>query len=317
MEFRSFYLKSFPLCCLIPVEGFCPSPSIFAFKLVCGRRRSSFSSLGSATVSRSNCVMTETSWVSFGTVSMCLPLKTLSHFPLNVGFLSFLTLGDWSSFHNIALETLKFRVLIIWSIWSFTAVFNCEQFGFPLFRAVSWSYKANTVWSWAEFCSFDLYNPSRSTSEGISLPDSSAWSHLTSKSWTSTVCKLTVNESESPCAACIGSGCTEILIDHVRNWSSSWDWVVFLSTLLFDTYSFSEEYLRVEELVWCRRNHRIKHIEVQGNRFAPWSIAMSQVRQLSLQSQLLWCPVHSDLKIWLFLYIPHSWSWLSPALKIP
>ena len=29
-----------------------------------------------------------------------LPLKTLSHFP-NVGFLSFLTLGDWSPFHNI------------------------------------------------------------------------------------------------------------------------------------------------------------------------------------------------------------------------
>ena len=45
---------------------------------------------------KGNCelCMTEITWVSFGTLSMCLPLKTLFHFPLNVGFLSFLTLGD-------------------------------------------------------------------------------------------------------------------------------------------------------------------------------------------------------------------------------
>ena len=36
--------------------------------------------------------MTETTWVSFGTLSMCLPLKTLLHFPLNVDFLSWLIL---------------------------------------------------------------------------------------------------------------------------------------------------------------------------------------------------------------------------------
>ena len=65
-------------------------------------------------------------------------------------------------------------VVNIWSKWSFTAVFTCRSFGF-LFRAVSWSYKANTVWRWAEFCNFDLYNPSRIISEGISLTDKSAW----------------------------------------------------------------------------------------------------------------------------------------------
>ena len=93
--------------------------------------------------------------------------------------LSFLS-DAWSPFHNIVPDP-EVSILIIWSIWSFTAVFNCWKFGF-LFFVDSWSYKANTVWSWTEFCNFDLHNPSRITSEGISLTDCSAWSHLTSKS---------------------------------------------------------------------------------------------------------------------------------------
>ena len=60
----------------------------------------------------------------------------------------------------------------------------------------------------------------------------------------------------------IGSGCTEILVDHVRNLSSSQESVVFLSTLFFDTYSLSKMYLRVVKLFYYRRNHRIKHIEI-------------------------------------------------------
>ena len=36
----------------------------------------------------------------------------------------------------------------------------------------------------------------------------------------------------------MSSGCTEILMDHVRNLSSSWESVGLLNTLLFDTYSF-------------------------------------------------------------------------------
>ena len=69
-------------------------------RIWCGRRRSSFSSLTFHPVARGYFVMTETARVSVGTLSMCFPLITLSHFHLNVGFLSFLTLGDWSSFHN-------------------------------------------------------------------------------------------------------------------------------------------------------------------------------------------------------------------------
>ena len=47
----------------------------------------------------------ETTWVSFGTLSMCLPLKTLLHFPLNAGFVSVMTLCNWSSFHNIVSDS--------------------------------------------------------------------------------------------------------------------------------------------------------------------------------------------------------------------
>ena len=50
---------------------------------------------------------------------------------------------------------------IIWSLWSFAAVFNCWWFSGLLFRATSWSLKAITIWSWTEFCDFELCNPSR------------------------------------------------------------------------------------------------------------------------------------------------------------
>ena len=103
-------------------------------------------------------------------------------------------------FDSSSFRTMKFRVLTIWSIWSFTAVFKRKWFG-SLLRAVSSSYNANTVWSWTEFCNFDLYNPSRIISEGISLTGNSAWSHLMSKSWTSSFCKLVANKVESPCTA--------------------------------------------------------------------------------------------------------------------
>ena len=41
-------------------------------------------------------ILIETTWVFLRTLSNCLLLKTLLHFPVNVGFLSFLTHGDWS-----------------------------------------------------------------------------------------------------------------------------------------------------------------------------------------------------------------------------
>ena len=75
-------------------------------------------------------------------------------------FFPFFTLGDWIPFHNIVLvfgipNSLQFSI--------------CWWFSVPLCRAISWSYNAITVRRWAEICNFDLYNPSRIWSEGISL----------------------------------------------------------------------------------------------------------------------------------------------------
>ena len=80
-----------------------------------------------------------------------------------------------------------------------------------------------------------------------------------------------------------------MLTDHVCNLLLSQDSVVILSTLLFDTDSLSEKQTR-DNLLQCRRNLRIKHFEV-GEISSP---AMSQVRQLILQSRLPYA-VHSDL----------------------
>ena len=100
MESRSSYLKSFPLRCLILLMVFVPRrqslPSNWMREnmiiLFVSDQRHCF---------QRQCVMTETTWGSFGTLSMCRPLKTLLHFPHNVGFVSFSTLGDWSSSHHI------------------------------------------------------------------------------------------------------------------------------------------------------------------------------------------------------------------------
>ena len=50
--------------------------------------------------------------------------------------------------------------------------------------------------------------------------------------------------------------------DHKSNMPPSSESVVFLSTLLFDAYSFSEVHMRREKHFHCRHNHRIKHIVV-------------------------------------------------------
>ena len=74
---------------------------------------------------------------------------------------------------------------------------------------------------------------------------------------------------------------------------------MYLSTLLFDTYSFSEGYLRVENLLQCGRNHRIKHIEVR-------EISSPYNRSWCLKFVNWFCdlnffdPEHCDLRICCF-----------------
>ena len=106
------------------------------------------------------------------------------------------------SFPQLRSGTLKFRVLIIWSVWSFTDVFNRKQLVWPLFRTVSWSYESGDGLRLKQsLVNLDWYNPCRIASESISLADNRAWSHRMSKSWTSSFCKRKLNKSESPSTA--------------------------------------------------------------------------------------------------------------------
>ena len=116
-EFRSFCLKSFLLCCLMFLRNFSLAVSL-GLRTWCGRRRSSFLPLTIAQVSLCKFVMTETTLVSFWTLSMCLPLKnTLPLSSRRRGFLSFLTFGDWPSFHNFARDcevSLSHHLISMW-----------------------------------------------------------------------------------------------------------------------------------------------------------------------------------------------------------
>ena len=86
----------------------------------------------------------------------------------------------------------------------------------------------------------------------------------------------------------ISSSCTEMLEDHVSNLSSSKESVVFLSTLLLRQILFcgSEDACREGCSLQTQSSHPAYWS--RGDRFAPQSIAMSLVRQLILQSPLLW-----------------------------
>ena len=105
MEVLSYGLKRCPHCCQKIVWRFFSHFVSLGLRIWCGRRQSSFSSLTTVQVSLNLFVMTETTWASFRTLSMCFPLNTLSHFALHGGFLSCLTLGDWFSFHNVASDS--------------------------------------------------------------------------------------------------------------------------------------------------------------------------------------------------------------------
>ena len=90
MEFHSS-LSSILVCCLIFVRIFVPRRQ--SVLLLNGMREHTidrpFLSLIFALVSRGLKVMTETTWISFGSLSMWFPLKTLFFFPLYVGFCFF------------------------------------------------------------------------------------------------------------------------------------------------------------------------------------------------------------------------------------
>ena len=66
-----------------------------------------------APVTRSSNSMMETTRVPFRTLSSCLPLPAISHFPFNVGFIVLSTPCHYSWI--ISFRALRFRLLIFWS----------------------------------------------------------------------------------------------------------------------------------------------------------------------------------------------------------
>ena len=99
--------------------------------------------------------------------------------------------GSWLKLHESPLEHCPCDFH-----WKHSPIFLATKAFLSFLTFGNWS-----VWSWQEFCDFDLYYPSRIASESISLTDNCAWSHRTSKSWTLSFCKVMVTKSASPCTA--------------------------------------------------------------------------------------------------------------------
>ena len=93
-------------------------------------------------------------------------------------------------------RALKLRVLIVWS-------FQSPQFLITRRHAISTRFLViHRKYCLKLFGTLQLIfvRPSRTFSEGISLVPHKIWSHLVSKSWTSSLCKQTLNKSYRPWA---------------------------------------------------------------------------------------------------------------------
>ena len=115
----------------------------------------------------------------------------------------------------------------------------------------------------------------------------------TSKSWTSSFCNLFCEQVWESLSFFIGSGCTEMLIDHVSNLSPTWESVVFLSTLLFDTYSFAQVNVACRE-VFLNADAIIASISSPYN----WSRCHKFVNWLCHLN--FFDPVHCEMRICCF-----------------
>ena len=195
------------------------------------------------------------------TLSICFPLKPPSHLPINVGFLSFLTLGHCSSLNKFVPDSEISSSHRLINMKSHTGL----QYWISRLSIVSDSFllvqsqDRLTLNRIVQF--FICKNPFQDQFRtNFACCDNRAWSHRTSKSCTSSFCERRLNKSESPCTASrapVARKCSQIMGVICLPLQKT---VVFLSALLFDTDSFSEVHKRVEQLFQCRRNHRIKHI---------------------------------------------------------
>ena len=143
--------------------------------------------------------MTETTWISCGALSMCLPLKTLS-LSSHRRLCFLLTLGNWSSFYSFVSDSevsISHHMIIM--------KFRCGVQSMMILSAHCFVQRLDqTRPSQTEVelncCYFDLYNPSRidvwrhfAYSQKVHDP------RVHRKSLTSSFCKLVANNFASPC----------------------------------------------------------------------------------------------------------------------
>ena len=141
--------------------------------------------------------MIETTWVSFRTLSRCFPLPAISNFPLNVGFISFWTPCHCSSMNHffpgfeVSTSHLPVNILSHWCCKSWTTCLSIVSNSF-------WIIQSQYSLQLSRILKFYLFYPSKTVSISVSFADNSAWSHRTSKSWTSSFWRPVVNTSDSP-----------------------------------------------------------------------------------------------------------------------
>ena len=181
-------------------------------------------------------VVAEPASISFWTLSFCFPLTAFSWFPFSTDMFPFTRFHQYSCFNSFISGLKNF---VSWSFdlfCLFTMVFNFWQLGFERCWLISCSYVANTVWSWSDpSYSHIFYKLFRILSLRTSLADNWAWSHLVSKSWKSSPCKVTLNRSVKSENRFMCSSLRKVFGDYIRNLSSTEKAVFRLGLVLLQT----------------------------------------------------------------------------------
>ena len=205
-------------------------------------------------------------------------------------------------------RSLKFRILISWSIWILTEVFNLNNVSAHFFERFLGRTKPRR--SEAE------QNPAILTC--TILPGSHLWEFRSLIIELCPIERRNLGRRHSVSVFWTNLRVFVPLLWLHRNARRSWKQFVSLvriGRVSEHADSFLEVNVHVEKLFQCRRSHRIKHVEVREICSLHKSIAMSQVRQLILLSQLIWSSALWDEDLLISNKL-QSWNWLF-SFEIP
>ena len=227
---------------------------------------------------------------------MCLSTENTLHFPHNVGFLWLLVTDPLST---TSFQTLKFRFLIIWSIWSCTDVFNRKIFVCPCFELFLGRTKPRQ--SEAE------QSPVILTCTIPPGPFLKAF-------------RLLIMELDPIERRCLGRRrsanlyWTNLRVLAPRHklrlhGNARRSWKQFVSHVRIGQNS-EHGCVLVEKSFQCWRNHGIKHIEL-GDNSSPYNQSRCHRFVNWLCYHNFFDPVHCEMNDLLSLNLLQSWSWLS------